>query len=161
MSAARLTSQRRASATGPVVTSADRECSLPPIHPSFQRPPFDHMGLRAVDLGFNSRQLFERGCAVNTVPQSKIETGIHGDWVGVGVTLAGAHAPQRLDNGKDRARSDLPFPAFQRAGGPTDVAAGRKIALQPGVGLSRNPPLVLAAFARSRVRFVRTIRETT
>jgi len=71
--------------------------------------------LGAVDLGFYSRQLFERGCAVNAIPQSKIQAGIHGGCVGLGVTLAAAKGPQHVDQrariapaGIDRSRSVTP-----------------------------------------------------
>jgi len=97
MSAARLTSHGQG-----LYSSASsshrwtRQCSLPAIHSSLQGAPFHDVRLGGIDLGFNCRQLVERGCVVNAVPQSKIETGIHGDRVEV-AWLAAAYVPQQRD----------------------------------------------------------------
>src|SRR5689334_14000309 len=55
-----------------------RENSLPSVQPALERPAFNDMGLRALDLGLYCGKLLERRGAVDAVRQSEVQAGIHG-----------------------------------------------------------------------------------
>src|SRR5690349_3424075 len=109
------------------------------------------MRLGAVDLGFNGRQLFARGCAVNTVPQSKIEAGIHGVSVGINVSPAGGKCAAAYRQWARIAPSGICLSPVSNSGPPD--GCGEDAAMLPynlSLRLSRKPSFHLAAFAVSR-----------
>src|SRR5688572_21997238 len=55
-----------------------RQCPFAPVEPPLESATLDDVRLRSVDLRLDGCELLARGCAIDTVRQSKVQAGIHG-----------------------------------------------------------------------------------
>jgi hypothetical protein len=74
----RILASRERSPNGERLDGHSGERPFATVHPTLESTTFDHVRLRAVDLGLNGCKLLERGSAVDAIRQMKVDAGIHG-----------------------------------------------------------------------------------